>query len=258
MTDLSSIIAGLAVPQACLTVYMGFCRLPVQPRPGFSVHSVKSKVITREGPAGILEPFEEAVIEVPEEHVGQVVDLMGSRKGNMLDMSANAEGGSRITYRIPTRGLLGLRNAMLTATKGTAVLNTIFKEYGPWAGDINTRENGSLVAHETGQVTGYALESIQQRGRLFVQPGEEIYENQVIGIHQRNGDLKVNACKKKAVTNIRSAGADKVVPLSPPIILGLDDALEYIEEDELVEVTPISVRVRKSPTAKRPAGGGKK
>ncbi len=172
--------------------------------------------------------------------------------------------------------------------QGTAVLNTVFKEYGPWAGDINTRELGSLVAFETGSVTGYAIESVQQRGRLFASPGQEVYAEQVgapekipcvveicpplskvkdhvqfkdeihlmavqvIGIHQRAGDLKVNVCKKKAVTNMRASGTDNKTPLVEPIIMGLDEALEYIVDDEMVEVTPLSVRIRKSPVAKRP------
>lgn len=228
-------------------------------REGFEFGVGPPKVITRLDANGKkLEPFEEAIVEVPEEHVGSVVDLLGSRKGAMVDMVANPDGAaSRVTYKIPTRGLLGLRNAMLTATKGTAVLNTIFKEYGPWSGDINTRELGSLVAHETGAVTGYAIESAQQRGRMFVKPGEEVYAGQVVGIHQRGGDLSVNVCKRKQATNVRASGSDAKVPLSPPVEMGLDDALEYIEGDELVEVTPKSVRMRKSPDAKRASGGRK-
>jgi GTP-binding protein len=191
---------------------------------------------------------------------------MGSRKGAMLDMkkmgdsdtSGSGGGGlTRVSYKIPTRGLLGLRNAMLTATKGTAVLNTIFKGYEPWSGDITTRDLGSLVAHETGAVTGYALESTQARGRMFVAPGDEVYNGQVVGIHQRAGDLTVNVCKRKQATNIRSSGADAKVPLVPAMEMGLDDALEYIEEDELVEVTPESVRIRKGPLAKKNARGPK-
>jgi GTP-binding protein len=228
-------------------------------REGFEFAVGPPKVITKLHPetGAKLEPFEEAVVEVPEEHVGPVVDLLGSRKGAMLDMSGGDGTANRVTYRMPTRGLLGLRNALLTATKGTAILNTIFKEYDTWCGDISTRDNGSLVAHETGAVTGYALESTQSRGRMFVKPGDEVYAGQVVGIHQRAGDLAVNVCKRKAVNNMRSSGADAKVPLTPALEVGLDDALEYIEEDELVEVTPKSVRVRKSPDAKRANGGRK-
>ena len=290
-------------------------------REGFEFAVGPPRVITRtdKDTGKKLEPFEEAIVEVPEEHVGggersffefffperekqkltfpfplppssslpirflhplslqsksnnkhlkklPVVDLMGSRKGAMLDMkkmgdsdtSGSGGGGlTRVSYKIPTRGLLGLRNAMLTATKGTAVLNTIFKGYEPWSGDITTRDLGSLVAHETGAVTGYALESTQARGRMFVAPGDEVYNGQVVGIHQRAGDLTVNVCKRKQATNIRSSGADAKVPLVPAMEMGLDDALEYIEEDELVEVTPESVRIRKGPLAKKNARGPK-
>lgn len=167
-------------------------------REGYEFAVGPPKVITRRDEAGTLvEPVEEAVIEVPEEHVGAVTGLMGSRRAQMVDMTSGSEGLTRIKYLIPTRGLLGLRNAMLTATKGTAALNTVVVGHEPWAGDMVTRENGSLASFETGQVTAYALDSAQQRGRLFVAPGEQVYEGQVVGIHQRAGDLKVNVCRKK-------------------------------------------------------------
>ncbi|KAL4446235.1 hypothetical protein ABPG77_003042 [Micractinium sp. CCAP 211/92] len=221
-------------------------------REGYEFEVGPPKVITKSDESGTrVEPMEEAVVEVPEEHVGQVVDLMGQRKAQMVDMTAGSEGTTRLKYEIPTRALLGLRNAMLTATKGTAVLNTNLIGYTPYVGDIMTRENGSLVCHETGQVTAYALDSVQQRGRLFVTPGDQVYEGQVIGIYQRSGDLKVNPCKKKALTNMRAAGKDATVVISEPIPVTLDYALEYVADDELVEVTPASVRVRKNPAAKK-------
>jgi len=221
-------------------------------REGYEFSVGPPKVITKTSDDGSrLEPFEEAVIEVPEEHVGAVTSLMGSRKAQMLDMSGGSEGLTRIKYTLPTRGLLGLRNAMLTATKGTAVLNTLLIGYEPWVGEIDTRENGSLCSFETGQVTAYAVESAQQRGRMFVSPGEQVYEGQVIGIHQRAGDLKVNVCKKKALTNMRAAGKDNTVVLSEPIPVTLDYALEYVADDELVEITPENVRIRKNPSIKK-------
>lgn len=221
-------------------------------REGYEFSVGPPKVITRRDESGTLvEPVEEAIIEVPEEHVGAVTSLMGARKAAMQDLSSGSEGTTRIKYTIPTRGLLGLKNAMLTATKGTAVLNTIVVGHEPWAGDISTRENGSLVAFENGQVTAYALESAQQRGRMFVKPGEQVYEGQVIGIHQRAGDLKVNVCKKKALTNMRAAGKDATVVLSEPVPVNLDYALEYVADDELVEITPASIRIRKNPAIKR-------
>ncbi|KAL3153995.1 putative elongation factor TypA-like svr3, chloroplastic [Trebouxia sp. C0010 RCD-2024] len=219
-------------------------------REGYEFAVGPPTVITKQIDGHKCEPYEEAVVEVPEEHVGPVVDMLGQRKGQMLDLVAGETGGlTRITYKIPTRGLLGIRSAMLTATKGTAMLNTIFSEYGPWSGPIATRENGSLTAHEQGQVTSYALESIQQRGKLFCGAGEQVYEDQVVGIHQRNNDLKVNVCKKKQVTNIRSATKEATTSLNEPMRPTLDEALEYVVDDELVEVTPQSVRIRKNPLA---------
>ncbi|KAI8111621.1 hypothetical protein M9435_004121 [Picochlorum sp. BPE23] len=221
-------------------------------REGYEFSVGPPKVITKKSDDGtLLEPFEEAVIEVPEEHVGAVTSLMGSRKAQMLDMSGGSEGLTRVKYTLPTRGLLGLRNAMLTATKGTAILNTLLVGYEPWVGDIDTRENGSLVCFETGQVTAYAIESSQQRGRMFVSPGAQVYEGQVVGIHQRAGDLKVNVCKKKALTNMRAAGKDNTVVLSEPIPVTLDYALEYVADDELVEITPENIRMRKNPAMKK-------
>lgn len=197
-------------------------------REGFEFAVGPPKVITRTDPAtgARLEPVEEAIVEVAADHVGGVVDLMAGRRAVMLGMAAGSAGTTRITYRLPTRGLLGLRSAMLTATKGTAVLSTILSGYEPWAGDISTRENGSLTAHETGQVTAYAVESVQQRGRLFARPGDAVYEDQVVGIHQRAGDLKVNVCRKKALTNMRASGKDNTAVLTETIPVTLDYALE--------------------------------
>ena len=221
-------------------------------REGYEFAVGPPKVITRRDENGVLvEPVEEAVIEVPEEHVGAVTSLMGARKAQMIDLTAGGESTTRLKYQIPTRGLLGIRNAMLTATKGTAVLNTLVVGYEPWAGEIDVRENGSLVCFETGQVTAYAVESAQQRGRMFVTPGAAVYEGQVIGIHQRAGDLKVNVCKKKALTNMRAAGKDATVVLSEPIPVTLDYALEYVADDELMEVTPSNIRMRKNPSIKK-------
>jgi GTP-binding protein len=221
-------------------------------REGYEFAVGPPKVITKTDEEGHkLEPFEEALVEVPEEYVGPVVDLLGSRKGQMSDLHTADSGLTRITYVIPTRGLLGIRSVMLTATKGLAVLNTNFKEYGRWTGDIVMRDNGSLVSYDTGPSSSYALESIQARGKLFIPPGRDIYKGQVIGIHQRQGDLEVNACKRKAATNIRSAGKDHSSGQAEPIEMDLDACLEYIADDELVEVTPVAVRMRKSPKGSR-------
>ena len=215
-------------------------------REGYEFCIGPPQVIMKEVDGQKMEPFEEAVVEVGEEYNGAVVELLSNRKGEMLDLVTNDKGMTTIKYKVPTRGLLGVRNAILTATRGTAVLNTIFDGYYPYAGDIQMRENGSLVAFETGQSTSYALFSTQERGVMFIKPGVDVYEGQVVGIHQRTGDLKVNVAKRKAATNVRS-NKDATVVLNEPKSLSLDDCVEYIANDELVEVTPENVRILKNP-----------
>lgn len=216
-------------------------------REGYEFMVGPPKVINKEDNGKKLEPFEDAIVEVPEEYVGAVVDLLGQRRGQMLDMqTVGSENTTIVKYRMPTRGLLGLRNSILTASRGTAILNTVFFGYGEWAGDINTRDQGSLVAFETGATTSYALFSCQERGQMFVGPGVEVYKGQILGIHQRPGDLALNACKRKAATNVRS-NKEQTVVLDSPLDFSLDDCVEYIQEDELVEITPMSVRMCKNP-----------
>ncbi|VFQ78500.1 unnamed protein product [Cuscuta campestris] len=223
-------------------------------REGFEFMVGPPKVINKRVNDKLLEPYEIAIVEVPEEHMGSVVELLGKRRGQMFDMQGvGSEGTTLLKYKIPTRGLLGLRNAILTASRGTAILNTVFDSYGPWAGDISTRDQGSLVAFEDGTSTSYALSSSQERGQMFIGPGVDVYKGQIVGIHQRPGDLSLNVCKKKAATNIRS-NKEQTVVLDTPLDYSLDDCIEYIEEDELVEVTPLSIRMCKNPkftTAKR-------
>ncbi|KAF8403809.1 hypothetical protein HHK36_011915 [Tetracentron sinense] len=220
-------------------------------REGFEFMVGPPKVINKRVDDKLLEPFEIATVEVPEVYMGPVVELLGKRRGQMFDMQGlGSEGTSFIKYKIPTRGLLGLRNAILTASRGTAILNTIFDSYGPWAGDISTRDQGSLVAFEDGAITSYALASAQERGQMFVSPGMEVYKGQIVGIHQRPGDLSLNVCKKKAATNIRS-NKEQTVILDTPLTYSLDDCIEYIQEDELVEVTPLSIRMCKNPKLKK-------
>lgn len=216
-------------------------------REGYEFMVGPPKVINKKINDKLLEPFEIATVEVPEEHMGSVVELLGKRRGLMFDMhNVGSEGTTLLKYKIPTRGLIGLRNAMLTASRGTAVLNTIFDAYEPWAGDISTRDLGSLVAFEDGTTTSYALASSQERGKLFVNPGAHVYKGQIVGIHQRPGDLALNVCKKKAATNVRS-NKEQTVVLDTPLDYSLDDCIEYIQEDELVEVTPLSIRMCKNP-----------
>ncbi|KAM7271424.1 hypothetical protein ACFE04_030638 [Oxalis oulophora] len=216
-------------------------------REGYEFMVGPPKVINKRVDDKLQEPFEIATVEVPEEHMGPVVELLGKRRGQMFDMQGvGSEGTTFLKYKMPTRGLLGLRNAILTASRGTAILNTIFDSYGPWAGDISTRDQGSLVAFEDGTTTSYALTSSQDRGQLFVAPGVDVYKGQIVGIHQRPGDLSLNVCKKKAATNVRSNKEVSVV-LDTPLEYSLDDCIEYIQEDELVEVTPKSIRMCKNP-----------
>ncbi|KAF8752708.1 hypothetical protein HU200_011893 [Digitaria exilis] len=223
-------------------------------REGYEFMIGPPKVINKTVDGKVLEPYEIAAVEVPEEYMGSVVELLGKRRGQMINMEASGfnylngrpEGTTLLKYKIPTRGLIGLRNAILTASRGTAVLNTIFDSYGPWAGDLSSRDQGSLVAFEDGSTTSYALLNAQERGLLFVQPGQDVYKGQIVGIHQRPGDLAINVCKKKAATNVRS-NKETTVVLDEALSYSLDDCIEFIQEDELVEVTPASIRMSKNP-----------
>lgn len=216
-------------------------------REGYEFMVGPPRVINKRVNDTLVEPYEIAIVEVPEEYMGPVVELLGRRRGQMIDMQGTgSEGTTLLKYKMPTRGLLGLRNVILTVSRGTAVLNTIFDEYGPWAGDLSTRDLGSLVAFEDGTTTSYAISSSQDRGQMFVGPGVDVYKGQIIGIHQRPGDLSLNVCKKKAATNVRS-NKEQTVVLDTPLDYSLDDCIEYIQEDELVEVTPLSIRMCKNP-----------
>ncbi|GJQ93399.1 putative elongation factor TypA-like SVR3, chloroplastic [Tanacetum coccineum] len=197
------------------------------------------KVINKRIDDRLLEPYEIATVEVPEVHMGSVVELLGKRRGQMFDMQGlGNEGTTILKYKIPTRGLLGLRNAILTASRGTAILNTIFDSYGPWAGDMSTRDLGSLIAFEDGTVTSYALASSQERGQLFIKAGAEVYKGQIVGIHQRPGDLALNVCKKKAATNVRSNKEVSVV-LDTPLDYSLDDCIDKSHKDIHLNSPPL-------------------
>lgn len=222
-------------------------------REGFELMVGAPSVIAKEVDGVKCEPFEAVECNVPEEYVGACVDLLARRKGELQDMIASpSEGTTMLKYLVPTRGLLGLRNAMLTATRGTALVDSVFDSYKPWAGDLETREKGSLLAFETGVVTPHGVTGAQDRGQLFIPPKVEVYENMIIGIHQRPGDLKVNVCKVKALTNMRSATKGITEGISPPIDMSLDACVEYIMDDECVEVTPTMTRMTKVPGWKRP------
>jgi len=208
------------------------------------------------------EPFEMVEVRVPEEYSGSVIDLFNNRKGELQDMGLDDNGDSMtvIKYLIPTRGMLGLRSEMLSATRGTAIVDAVFDSYRPLiAGDIQSRDKGSLLAFDDGVVTSFGLENAQERGKLFTKSGTDVYKNMIVGIHQRPGDLPVNVCKTKALTNMRSATKGITVGITAPIELSLDASVEYLANDEILEVTPSLFRMAKNPTmmSKR-AGKGKK
>ena len=215
-------------------------------REGYEFQVSRPEVILRQDPNGKpLEPFEEVYIETSAETVGVVVEMLGSRRGRMLDMQNAADGSVHLKFLVPTRGLLGFRSHFLTATRGAGVMHTLFHGYLPMAGEIGGRTSGSLVSWETGVATTFGLKNAEARGTLFIAPGAEVYAGMVVGEHQRPGDLDVNICKKKHLTNMRAASADIEVRLTPPRQMSLDEAIEYLAADELLEVTPQALRIRK-------------
>ncbi|CAG0947368.1 GTP-binding protein TypA/BipA [Anaerolineae bacterium] len=215
-------------------------------REGYEFQVSKPEVIFTEGTHGEkLEPVEEVYIEVAAEHLGTVMDMLGSRRSTMKEMHTADDGSVHLRYLVPTRGLLGFRNKFLTATRGTGVMHSLFHGYLPMQGEMTIREHGSLVAFETGTTTTFALNNAEGRGILFIGPGVQVYEGMVIGEQAREGDIAVNIAKKKHLTNIRSSNSDFTIQLTPPRIMSLDEAIEYISEDELLEVTPKSLRIRK-------------
>jgi GTP-binding protein len=215
-------------------------------REGYEFQVSRPEVILRENELGeVLEPFEEVHIETSPETVGVVVEMLGARRGQMLSMQDTADGHVRLVYVAPTRGLLGFRYQFLTATRGMGVMHALFHDYLPLAGEITGRERGSLVAWENGTANTYGLRNAEERGILFIEPGAEVYEGMVIGEHAKPNDIGVNVCKTKHLTNVRAARADATVRLTPPRQMSLDESIEYLNEDELLEVTPLNYRIRK-------------
>ena len=214
-------------------------------REGYELAVSKPEVITRTVGGVRQEPMEKLVIDCPEEFVGVVTQKIGTRKGRMTNMVNHGTGRVRLEFRIPSRGLIGFRSQFLTDTRGTGLLNHLFDGYEPWQGEIPHRITGALVADRAGRVTGYAIEHVQDRGEIFVEPTERVYEGMIIGENARENDLDVNICKEKKQTNMRASSADEAIRLIPPRKLGLEQAIEFINDDELVEVTPTSLRLRK-------------
>jgi GTP-binding protein len=205
----------------------------------------KPEILTRTINGKLHEPLELLVIDCPEMFVGTVIEKMGVRKGKMTKMVNHGSGRVRLEFHVPSRGLIGLRSEMLTDTKGTAIMNSLFEGYIEWQGDISSRPTGSLVADRPGRATGYAIFNLQERGEMFVEPGTEVYEGMIVGENSRDADLNVNIVKEKKLTNMRASTSDEAIRLVPPRLLNLEQAIEFIRDDEYVEVTPKSIRLRK-------------
>ena len=214
-------------------------------REGYELMAGRPEIVTKAVDGRVMEPVELLFLDVPDQFVGAVVEKLGPRKAVMVNMRNHGSGRARLEFRIPSRGLIGLRNELLTETRGTLVMNSLFDGYIPWSGDIPRRPTGALVADRPGVTTAYALYNLQERGDLFVGPGTEVYEGMIVGEHARDNDLDVNAVREKKLTNIRSSTSDIAVRLVPPRALNLEQALEFIADDEYVEITPAALRLRK-------------
>jgi GTP-binding protein len=214
-------------------------------REGYEVQVSRPEIVTREIDGQRMEPVEELVIDVPEEYQGVVMAQVGTRRGVPTRMVNHGSGRVRLEFRVPTRGLIGFRSQFLTDTRGTGIMNHLFGGWEPWHGPIPARSTGALVADRPGIATAYAIWNLQERGEIFIDPGEQVYEGMIIGENARPADLDVNVTKEKKQTNMRASTADEAVRLVPPRRLGLEQAIEFINDDELVEVTPKSIRVRK-------------
>jgi GTP-binding protein len=226
-------------------------------REGYELSVGKPEVILKRINGELNEPYEELVVDVPQGLMGPVMELVGQRRGEMLRMDVKGE-YAHLEFVIPARGLLGLRTRLLSATQGEAMMHHVFREYQPYKGDIPRRMNGVMISMVPGQVNGYALDNLQQRGTMFVKPGDPVYEGMIVAENARADDMSVNPIKEKKLTNMRASGSDKNILLKPPRLLTLELALEYIEDDEMVEVTPSSIRLRKkylTEEARRRASG---
>ncbi|MBQ1222287.1 MAG: translational GTPase TypA, partial [Alistipes sp.] len=213
-------------------------------REGYELQVGQPRVIIKEIDGVKCEPIEEMTVDCPEEYSGTVIELTTKRKGVMTNMTSNAD-RVRLEFDIPSRGIIGLRSNMLTATAGEAIMTHRLKGFEPWVGEIEMRTNGSIIASETGTAYAYSIDKLQDRGRFFISPMEAVYEGQVIGEHTRQNDIAVNVTKAKQLTNMRASGSDEKSVIVPPKVFTLEEALEYIKEDEYVEVTPHAMRLRK-------------
>jgi GTP-binding protein len=214
-------------------------------REGYELAVGKPRVLTRTVDGRRLEPMELLLVDCPEVAIGAVAQLAGERKGRMTRMVNHGSGRVRMEFRIPARGLIGFRTVFLTETRGAGIMNHLFDGWEPWQGEIEHRVTGALVSDRTGRATAYAIEHLQPRGTLFVTPGQSVYEGMIVGEHARANDLDVNIARERKLTNMRSPTGEELVRLAPPRLLNLEQALEFIAEDEMVEVTPAAIRLRK-------------
>ncbi len=214
-------------------------------REGYEFQVSKPEVMYKDIDGKRNEPIEIATIDVDQEYTGSVIDKLGRRKGELIDMSPTSSGYTRMTFRIPARGLIGYRTEFLTDTKGTGILNSEFEDYAPYKGDIESRQAGSLIASEQGIARAYGLNSAQSRGLLFIEAGDEVYEGEVVGMNAKGLDIDVNVCKTKKLTNTRASGSDDSIILTPPKKMSVEEMMEFVEDDELIEVTPNNLRIRK-------------
>ena len=214
-------------------------------REGYELQVGKPEVIYKEINGQTCEPMEDLTIEVPQEYMGTVMESLGTRKAELSNMTEES-GYMRLEFLIPARGLIGFRSELLTNTKGNGIMNHVFHGYAPYKGDIPGRTRGSLVAFEQGETTAYGIFTLQDRGTMFISPNQPVYEGMIVGENNRELDMDINPCKKKNVSNMRTSSSDEAVRLVPPRILSLEQAIEYINIDELVEVTPENVRLRKA------------
>jgi GTP-binding protein len=214
-------------------------------REDFELEVGQPEVLTRDGAEGRLEPMEHLVVDCPEAHIGVVTQKVGARKGQMLKMTNHGTGRARLEYRISARGLIGYRSEFLTDTRGTGLLNHLFDGWAPWQGDIPRRTTGALVADREGRATAYAIDHLNARGEFFIRPGDPVYEGQIVGEHVRDNDLAVNVTKEKRLTNMRASTSDEGIHLAPARPMSLEQCLEWIRDDELLEVSPHALRLRK-------------
>jgi GTP-binding protein len=219
-------------------------------REGYEFQVTRPQVIMKREDDRLLEPYEELTVDVDEQYMGCVIEKLGQRKAQLLEMHQQS-GMTRLLYKVPTRGLLGFRSEFMTDTRGMGTMNYVFSGYGPYAGELRNRKNGAMVTKDPCTTAGYALFNLQERGRLFYGPGSQVYRGQIVGENSRDNDLIVNPGKEKKLTNMRAAGSDENIILTPPVVMSLEDCITFINDDELVEVTPKAIRLRKNPAAKK-------